>query len=119
MEIFDEDGKIQAPRLHATNNKNIKFEDNINVDLQSMFGDWIKDHNSDYSFDSDNGKVMDNRDTPAVELSEDKLDAFKKAMMDKDNGFAAHVQANLAEAGFKHNVNFYNKPEEPQVTPSM
>ena len=119
VEIFDEDGKIQAPRLHATNNKNIKFTDKLNVDLQSMFNDWINDYNSDYSFDSANGKVIDSSVEPAEELSGDKLEEFKDALMDKDNGFAAYVQANMAEAGFKHNVNFYNKPEEPQVTPSM
>jgi len=119
VEILNEDGKIQAPKLHATNNKNIKISEKMNQDLEKMFGNWIKDHYSDYSFDSDNGKVMDNRGNTAVELSGDELDDFKKAMMDKDNGFAAYVQANLAEAGFKHNVKFYSKPEEPTVAPSM
>lgn len=119
VEIFNEDGKIQAPKLHATNNKKIQISDEMNKDLQSMFDDWINDYNSDYSFDSANGKVMDSSVDPAEELSGDKLEEFKNALMDKDNGFAAYVQANLAEAGFKHNVKFYSKPEEPTVAPSM
>ncbi len=121
VELFNEEGELQAPKLHATKNKDIIISDEMNNDLQSMFKDWIKVHNENYSFDSDSKQILDSSvlPGPARPLSKDELDDFKKALENKDTGFAAHVKKSMAEAGFKHDVTFYSKPEEPKAAPSI